>query len=181
MHEIAVVKLNKAEKALFDSICWDPVEFARKDDPIDDLEKMAQLAESLLGRKAIPEIRLAFFTDPGMNVAGCGKSRQEVFKRNGTSGRDILRHPHFMAYLWYFMNGPDLPKESIRGFCRIVEEDRGTSGMVLDQLKKFVRKEVRDKSLEPIHAADEFFKLAHEIKMPSVADSVRSAAKSGKR
>jgi hypothetical protein len=40
---------------------------------------------------------------------------------------------------------------------------------------------VRGKGLDPGHAAEEFFKLAHEIGKPSLADSVRSAAKSVKK
>lgn len=178
MNEIQTVKLNPDEQALFDAICWNLDELGRNDDATDHLERMKELAESLLERKAIPEVRLAYFTDPEMNAGGYGKSRKQVFEGNGTSGQDILRHPHFMDYLRYFLTGPDLPKDTIRGFCQIIEEDRGTSGMVLDQIKAFVRKEVRDKGLNPGDAADEFFKLAHEIGKPSLAEIVRSAAKS---
>jgi hypothetical protein len=53
--------------------------------------------------------------------------------------------------------------------------------MVLDQIKKFVRKEVRDRRLSVSEAPDEFFKLAHEIGKHHLADSVRSAAKSVRR
>lgn len=89
MNEIQTVKLNAEEQALFDTICWDLDELGRRDDRIDHLEKMGELAESLLERKAIPEVRLAYFTDPEMNVGGYGKSRKQVFEKNGTSGRDI--------------------------------------------------------------------------------------------
>ena len=181
MNEIHVVQLNEKEQALYQSICWDLDELARRDSATDDLERMGELAESILERDAVPEVRVAYFTDPNMNVGGYGKSRKEVFERNGTTGRDILRHPHFMAYLRYFIYGPDLPKATIEGFCKIIEEDRGTSGMVLDQIRAYVRKEVRDRGLSPGHAADEFFKLAHEIGKPSIADSVRNAAKSVKK
>ncbi len=178
MNEIQTVKLNSEEQALFDTICWNLDELGRKDDAIDHLERMGQLAESLLERKAIPEVRLAYFTDPAMNVGGYGKSRKQVFEKNGTSGRHILRHPHFMAYLHYFLTGPDLPKPVIEGFCKVIEDDAGTSGMVLNQIKAFVRKAVRDRGLDSGHAADEFYKLAHEIDRGDLADSVRSAAKS---
>jgi len=121
---------------------------------------------------------LAYFTDPRMNVGGYGKSRQQVFEDNGTSGRDILCHADFMDYLRYFIYGPDLPPDTIRGFCKIIEDDVGTSGMVLNQITAYVRKEVRSKGLNPADAANEFFKLAHEIGKPTLAQSVRSAAKS---
>jgi hypothetical protein len=188
MNEIQIVKLNKKEQALFDAICWDLGELGRKDyqdrdyqDRIECLEKLGQLAESLLKREAIPKVRVDWFASRKINAGGYGKSRKEVFERNGTTGRDILRHPHFMEYLRYFMNGPDLPKSTIRGLCKIIEEDRGTSGMVLNQIRAYVRKEVREKKLNPGYAADEFFKLAHEIGEPTLAASVRAAAKSANR
>ncbi len=181
MNEVQTVKLTAEEQALFDAICWDLDELGKKDDRIDHLEKMGELAEALLERDAIPKVRVAYFADPEMNVGGYGKSREQVFEKNGTSGRDILRHPHFMAYLRYFIYGPDLPKDTIRGFCKIIEDDAGTSGMVLDQIRALVRKEVRDKGLNPGHAADEFFKLAHEINKPNLAESARSAAMSARR
>lgn len=183
MNEILAVKLNEQEQALFDSICWDLDELDQKDhgERLDCLEKMGQLAESLFGRKAIPKVRLEWFTDPKLNAGGGGKSRKEVFEKNGTTGKDILRHQHFMKHLRYFLYGPDLPQDTIKGFCKIITDDAGTSGMVLDQITAFVRKEVREKRLDPAHAAEEFFKLAHEIGKPDLADSVRSAAKQVRR
>jgi len=183
MNEIQIVRLKKKEQVLFDAICWDLDELRRKDyqDRIACFEKMGQLAESLFARDAIPNARVEWFTNPKINAGGHGKSRRQVFEKNGTTGRDILRHPHFMEYLRYFMNGPDLPKDTIRGFCQIIEDDRGTSGMVLDQIRAYVRREVRDKGLNPSHAADEFFKLAHEIGEPTLAASVRAASKSANR
>ncbi len=179
MNEIQTVKMNKKEQALFNAICWNLDELGRKDyeGRVDSLEKMGQLAESLLKRKAIPRVRVEWFVDPKINAGGYGKSRKQVFEKNGTSGKEIFRHPHFMEYLRYFIYGPDLPKQTISGFCKIIEDEAGTSGMVLKQIKAFVRKEVRE-GLTPGHAAEEFFKLAHEIGKPSLADSVRSAAKS---
>lgn len=178
MDEIQKVILNADEQALYDSICWNINELVRRDDRFEQFEKMGELADSLLERKAIPGVRLAYFTDAEMNAGGHGKSRQQVFEKNGTTGRDILRHPHFMAYLRYFISGPDLPKSVVEGFCKVIEDDAGTSGMVLDQIKAFVRKAVRDRGLDPGHAADEFYKLAHEIDRGDLAESVRSAAKS---
>jgi hypothetical protein len=61
MNEIQTVKLNAEEQALFDSICWDLDELGRKNDRIDHLEKLGELAESLLGRDAIPTVRVACF------------------------------------------------------------------------------------------------------------------------
>jgi hypothetical protein len=179
MNEIETVKLNDEEQLLFGAVCWDLDKLEKKDHAaqVDVLEKMGQLAELLLARQAISTVRLDYFTKPQMNIGGSGKSRKQVIEKNGTSGREILRHHDFMKYLRYFINGPDLPKETIRGFCKISEDDVGTSGVVLNQIRSYVRKEVRDKSLSVSHAAEEFFKLAHEINRPEWAESVRAASK----
>lgn len=180
MSEIQPVKLNAEEQMLFDSICWELDELDRKDydERVECLEKLGQLAESLLDRKAIPKVRLDWFIEPKMNAGVRGKSRKQVFEKNGTSGKDILRHSRFMAHLRYFIDGPDLPEDTIRDFCKIIDDDAGTSGMVLDRITAFVRKEVRDRALAPGYAAEEFFKLAYEIGKPDLAENVRAAAKS---
>ena len=174
-----VIQLDETEKVLHDSLCWDLEVLSRMEyeERVEQLGMMGQLAESLIRRKAVPKARLDYFIAPEMNVGGHGKSRKEVFEKNGTPGLEILRHPHFMAYLRYFIYGPDLPETTIRGFCQIVEEDAGTSGMLLDQVKSYVRKEVRDRGLSPSHAAEEFFKLANEIGRSDLAENIRSAAK----
>ena len=176
MAAVHAVTLTHEEQALFDGICWDIRELKESADRRDHLKRMQQLAESLLARNAIPAVRLAFFTDPEMNIRGHGKSHEDVFETHGTCGAEILGHPHFMPYLRYFILGPALPDETIRAFCRIIEDDVGTSGELLDQLTACVRKEVRDNGLSPGAAADEFFKLAHELGEPTLARSVRAAA-----
>lgn len=179
MNEIRTVELTPEERTLFDEARR---EFARDDRySAKSFEGMALLAESLLGRKAVPGVRLRYFTDPEMNAAGRGRSRRDVFEGNGTSGRDILRHPHFWKYLLYFVQGPDLPAASREGFLRILEEDRGTSGMLLGQVTKFVRGEVRRQGLDGGDAGEEFFKLAHEAGRPDLALPARNAAKAVRR
>ena len=125
-------------------------------------------------------MRLSYFTEPEMYVGGHGKSRKQQFEKNGSKGTNYLCHPHFMTILWYFISGPDLPKSTIDEFCKIIDEDMGTSGMVLTQIMAFVRREVREKQLKS-NAAEEFFKLAHEICKPDLAVHVRSAAVSARR
>src|ERR1700730_11360493 len=58
-----------------------------------------KLMESLIARKAIPEVRTKFFTDPEFNIGGRGRSRANIFEKNGTRGGAIFRHPHFLKYL----------------------------------------------------------------------------------
>lgn len=163
------VELTDEEKALEQEVHWD-------DPDSMNLEAMGQLTESLLRRKAVPSVRLDYFTKPEMNIGGHGKSRAEVFEGNGTKGKEIFRHGNFARYLRYFIYGPDLPGDTIQGFQKIIDDDLGTYGMVLDQLTSFVRNEVRRKRLDRHDAAEEFFKLAHEIGKPELAEAVRSAA-----
>jgi hypothetical protein len=169
------IELNATEEALLKEIVWEPI----SDDHeafVANSQRAAALTESLLKRKGIPKIRVAYLSDPSMNIGGYGKSRNEWFEKNGCRGDALFRHPDFLKYLKYFVNGPDLPKDTIRGFCQIIEKDSGTSSMVLEAAKAFVRKEIREKGLNKRHSAEEFFKLAHEIKRPDLAVAIRSAA-----
>jgi hypothetical protein len=171
------IELNEAEKALLTHIIWDQNQLKDHGAVVANLERIAQLAQMLFARKAIPAVRTDFFLKPEMNPGGHGKSRKQVFEKNGTKGEAILRHPHFVKYLRYFIFGPDLPEPTVRGFCEIIEDDAGTTGEVLDQITAFVRSEIRSKGLDRNYAAEEFFKLAHEIDKPELAESARSAAK----
>ena len=178
MGTIEEVALEGKEKTLADAICWNLDELSKREygARMQVFEAMGELTELLLARKAIPTHRVEYLTDPNMFVGGYGKSRQSVFEKNGVTGTNIFRSSDFMKYLRYFIHGPDLPKPTIDGFCKIIEEDRGTSGEVLDQITAFVRKEVREKGLSKHTAAEEFFKLAYEIDKANLAEAVRSAA-----
>ena len=167
--------------ALSDSICWDrrSLQKCEWEERQCHRERIGELTESLLIREAIPRCRLAYFTDPALNVGGHGKSRKQVFERTGPSGADMFRDGNFMPYLRYFIDGPELPKPVIDGFCKVVEEDWGTSGMVLDQVMGYVRRQVRQERLGS-DAHEEFFKLAHEINRSDLAEPVRKAALSAR-
>lgn len=80
------IALTTAEQGL-----WDQVYFPRggvldSDRLRASIEPAYELACSLLERDAIPPIRWRYFTDPELNVRGHGKSRLQVFERNGTGG-----------------------------------------------------------------------------------------------
>ena len=144
----------------------------------DVADAMESVVESLLERKAVPEVRLRLFADPDYAETG-KKSRQQVFESNGTSGNEIFRHPNFISYLQHFIHGPDLPKSAIDGLCQILNEDRGTSGMVMYQYRKFARDCIRKHGLNPSDAATEFFRLGVEIGMDiHAARTLRDAARS---
>ena len=173
------IELTPEERGIYDSIPWDLETIPEADahEVIPQVcDRMATLTDSLVERKAIPQERWAFFADPELNVGGRGKSRKDVFVRNGTSGGDISRHVHFLPWLHYFIDGPLLPAGATSGFCEIVEADRGTSGMLLDEVCSFVRSQVRRRGLDRTEAAEQFFRLAHEIKRPDLAEPSRKAA-----
>src|SRR5262249_12951391 len=164
------------ELSLLDQVSFE-LDNLKHEDVQATLEAAGKLAKSLLSRSGIPKARVRYFTAPDLNIGSHGKSRKEVFETNGTHGEDILRHAHFLPHLRYFIYGPDLPASSIKGFCQILNEDAGTSGMVLDQLNKFVRAEVRRERLTPSDAAEEFFKLSHELGLDEhLCRMVRDAA-----
>ncbi|MFZ1007506.1 MAG: hypothetical protein WAN65_11750 [Candidatus Sulfotelmatobacter sp.] len=53
------------------------------------------LMKSLVARKAIPEVRTKYFTDPDFNIGGRGSSRADIFETHGTHGEAIFRHATF--------------------------------------------------------------------------------------
>jgi len=136
---------------------------------------MEQLIKSLVKRRAIPEIRLRVFDDPELAESG-GKSPKEVFESNGTSGDAIYRHPHFIQYLHYFIKGPALPGEVIAGFCKILNDNMGTSGMLLTHIRKYIRSSVRKFALDRTSAASEFYRLSVELNVEFDAHTIRKAA-----
>lgn len=172
------IELTDRERELFDEIRFHST---RHEDVRASIMPMVALSESLLKRGAIPEVRLLYFTDPERNPGGRGKSRQEVFEKNGTSGSEILAHPNFMKYLQYFVCGPNLPPEVITEFKDAARfSGYLTGGDVVDLIPK-ARAAVRSAQLDPYEASDEFHKLVLECgAMPSSAESIRGAVRSVK-
>lgn len=171
------ITLTPYEIELYRRIVFDgPIPHERYEE---NSQATAALAKSLLGRKAIPDIRLRYFTDPDLNI-GSRKSRLEQLRERVVDA-DILGHPSFRKYLKYFIIGPDLPDRTIDGFVRVLNDSLGTSGEILDQLCKFARAETRGLTLQQRHKAmEEFFKLALECEPDlhlarAVRDAVRNA------
>jgi hypothetical protein len=123
---------------------------------------MTELAQRLLRRNAIPEVRWRCFVDPDCNPGGRGRSRRDVFEKNGTVGDEILRHPNFLKYLEYFVFGPDLPGEIISKFKEAAASFGHLSGSDVLELAPVARALVRGHGLNPFEASEEFFRLALE-------------------
>jgi hypothetical protein len=171
------IALTRVEADLYRIACSD------EDNPqpseADPGDAAVRLVESLQEREAIPHLRLAYFTDPDLNIGGHGRSRRQVFERNGCCGRAILEHPHFVPYLRYFVEGPLLPPPTIEGFVRIVREDLGSSGQVMSQLQSYARAEARRLD-DRYDVPEELFKLALECGVERFAGAIRRAALSAR-
>ena len=142
------------------------------------LEAAGALTESLLKRGAVPEIRRRYLSDAEPNIGGRGKSRIQGFADHNLGSSETFRHGKFLRYLRYFIYGPDLPEAAVAGFRKIVHDDAGTSGEVLDQLCRFTRSEVRrGLSAKRSTVPEEFFKLALECELDfHIAKCVRESA-----
>ncbi len=171
-----VVELSSDESKLYEKIFdspnpnreWPPIAYA-----------MGSLFKSLIRRNTIPEIRIHIFANP-VYAEIRNKSPKQIFESNGTCGDKIYQHPHFMKHLHYFINGPDLPVSAINGFCKILNDDAGTSGVILDQLCRFVRSCVREYGLDRHSAASNFYKLAVELEIDNDPFSIRTVAMSAR-
>jgi len=169
------IELTTQERQLFDQIRFGS---NRHDEIRASIMPMVGLCESLFKRGAIPEVRLRYFTDSERNPGGRGKSRRDVFERNGTSGPEIFAHPNFMKFLEYFVCGPNLPSEVIAEFKKASKfSGYLTRGDVVELIPK-ARAAVRLASLEPLSASEEFHKLVMECgASASTAESIRSAVR----
>lgn len=143
-------------------------------------EASLALMKSLVARGVIPEARTKYFTDPEFNVGGRGKSRAATFEKNGTRGEAIIRHPHFLKYLHYFLYGPDLPENVTIAFRKKVGDIGFVTSSDIAPLGALARQLTRANGLNSGDTGEEFFKLAldcglemHEARF--IRDSVKSA------
>lgn len=175
MHEKYAIQLTAEEESLLANI-----DFALDFDRVrKTLAAADQLMRALLKRRAIPSIRIRYFTDPDLNTGPIKGSREGLFERNGVLGEAIYSNPHFLKCLRYFIFGPDLPKEIIEAFEKRVKESGGfVSGSDHPDLAHIARQAVRTHHLDPSDAADAFFQLGLELGLePQTAIFFRDAAR----
>src|SRR6266545_4467194 len=96
-------ELTASEKDLLAGITFNPHALREHEADIRNGDAVNTLMKSLIARNAIPPQRVKYFLDPTYYDGGRGKSRKQVFERNGCTGEDIFRHPHFLEYLRYFL------------------------------------------------------------------------------
>lgn len=137
-------------------------------------ERAALLMESLIGRNAIPPVRWVYWTDPSYHHGRIKCSHKGLFERNGTKGREIYEHPHFLKYLKYMLDGSALPARIIERFCERVEDCGHVSGGDAIDLAQHARSDVRQAALEAAQASEEFYKLALDCGVAEMwANSIR--------
>ncbi|ODT06989.1 MAG: hypothetical protein ABS58_09355 [Mesorhizobium sp. SCN 65-20] len=135
------------------------------------------LIRSLLERRAIPAHRLKYFIDPYFNPGGRGKSRKDRFLENAGSYEDMYRHNHFLAYLRYFILGPDLPPSLMEAFGKAVKACGPVTSGDVDPLRKKARALARQYALNTADA-DRFYQLALEtMGASSYAEAIYRAVK----
>lgn len=162
--EMGPIRLTAAERELWDKIYFSPRTGGIDHDKLRaSIEPAYQLTLSLIDREAVPKVRLRYFADPELNVGGHGKSRMQIFERNGTRGDDIFRHPHFHRYLRYWVMGPDLPPKTLAAFTALVDRCGIITSGDCNVFCNLARQQARADSLFGKSAAEEFFKLALEL------------------
>jgi hypothetical protein len=144
------IELTNAERSLLNMVKFGqstPEEIRKS------ITHMAELARSLLQRDAIPEVRKLYFTDPERNPGGRGKSRQQVFEANNTSGPKIIEHPHFLPYLYYFIYGPRLQQVIINEFKEVSASSGHLSEYDIQDLMQQAKTHIKELRLDPHTAA----------------------------
>ena len=170
--------LTAPEKELLTSIKFDPRLLFNYEDDQRNGNAACELMRSLLARHAIPKPRVKYFIDPSYNIGGRGKSRKEVFERNGCKGADIFRHPTFLEFLRYFLYGAELPEPVIQEFRDIARFMGEVTPKSITFLSKPARNLTVAYSLDPHEAGDEFYKLGLDCGLkPAYADDVRRAVR----
>jgi len=116
---------------------------------------------------------------PAYRIGGRGSSRQQALERNGCYGVEILKHPHFLPYLHYFVLGPDLPDAISSAFRARFEACGGVTSSDIVPLGREAKALTREYALKPYDAREVFYKLALDCgRSSSVATSIRDAVKS---
>jgi hypothetical protein len=165
------IELTVQERRLFEQIEFDQglVSFETYED---NSALVEQLYDLLVARDALPSQRVRWFTEAEFNPRGRGSSRQDRWRRNGTSGREVLRHANFLGPFAYFICGPDLPSGAQNAFREAVDGCGRVSSGDAPLLSKTARAIAREHGLEAHHASEEFYKLSLDLGLGRHAKSV---------
>lgn len=172
------IEMTPSENNLLKQIKLDASALTDTDDARRNGEVVRTLILSLIEREAIPERRWRYLLDPECNIGGRGSSRKDIFERNGTSGDDLFRHPHFLNYLRYLLYGAQLPVGVIEGFCQKVSDCGMVTSGDIGPLSEYAKRQARVRNLAPPDAAEEFYKLSLDCGLDhDCARAIRNAVK----
>ncbi|MBN9470662.1 MAG: hypothetical protein J0J10_18000 [Bosea sp.] len=178
---IGTISLTPEEQALVDRIEFDPLALAGDHARyLSNSDIASKLMWSIFRRDAIPPARLAWFTDPQLNFGRLKGSRESNFRRNNPEDEEMIRHPHFLKYLRYFIFGADLPRDLCEEFAKRVADCYHVNGSDALELGDWARGEVRRRRMDGQHSAEEFHKLAldcgvHAMWVGTIYDRVKIA------
>jgi hypothetical protein len=106
------------------------------------------------------------------------KLRESCAAAAELTGLLIFGHGNFLPYLRYFIFGPDLPRDVIDQFWRLVLSAGFVTGGDIAGIRLFARSKVRERGLNLRTSPDEFFKLAIECGLDaSYARTIRDDVK----
>lgn len=178
MSDRFTIELTEQEAAIRDQIELDALKLRGSDMANRNADLVMELIGLLMGRGAIPTQRVAYFTDPEFYKGNHGRSRKQGFERNGCKGDEILRHPHFLKYLRYFLSGADLPSSVIAAYARKIDDCGMVSSGDITDLTAEARRLTRQYRLNSHSASDEFFKLSIDCGIsPWMANSIRESVR----
>lgn len=175
MKDTFAITLTPEEQDIVRQIEFDQSKVREHEHWLRNSDLALRLFSSVFHRNGIPPHRWAWLDDPEYFVGGRGKSRRDVFERNGSRDEEMVRHNNFLAHIRYFVFGPALPSRTIETFAaKVASCGNVTSGDIVP-LGVLARKLTRDAELVPSEAAEEFMKLALELDMSiSQATSIRA-------
>ena len=173
------IQLTNEEKQVVESIDF-RVEHGNHDERRSaykaNKEPILDLLKRLVDRRAIPQERINYWSDPSYNTGKMKLSREKVFKGNGCMGDDIYTHPHFIPVLRYFLFGSVLTDSIIEKFEKKVGNPDWITSSDIVPIGKYARDLAKTYGLDRNHASEEFFKLCLDMGLDlDTARSVRQA------
>lgn len=179
--------LTADELELIDAIDWHQYEGAvrywadradARSTYLNNRPLVPELLKLLSDRKAIPDIRWRYFADPKLGIGLHGKSHKDIFEGNGSSGLDMITHPHFLPYLWYFIHGSRLPLHIKNQVATACGDSLNRISDVARISRSLLRQAARNGQITHYDAgsvADEFYKLILDCGQITYADIVRAS------
>jgi len=122
-------------------------------------EAAFQLISSLLERNGIPDTRKAYFGDPEYNTGRGNGSHYQTFINNGHTDETMMKHPHFLKFVRYFIFGARLPLQLKNNFLQKVEECGTFTSGDDETLLSSARRFFKQSNLNKTEYREEIYKL----------------------